>query len=424
MRRDLIGGLSLLLILATADLRAQEQTAPQLTLEQAVQAAAERSPVLRAQRAEVEEARARLLTAQTFPFNPEVSTEAARRSAPGDSSTDRGVEVSQEIELGGQRGRRVAVAVADLQAAEARFRRNERLLAGRVAVAFAEAVRARELLRIEEADAELARELLAFEERRLEAGKVTQIDVNLARAAAGRSVRRVELARGAYLEARSVLAEATALAPNPPPEPVGGLQTGAPAPAPLEELLRLALENREDLLAFRREREAARAQIDLAQARTRPNLVARVFKNQEEGTDDIVGGGVAIAIPIFSRNRGEIAEARAAADRVEAQAEAAQLTVQQEVASAFARYQAASAAAAGLGQQVIGTLEENLRLLQRSLEEGKIDRTELFLFRREFVESQREYLDALSEAWQSRVELDLAAGRLPVPTDPNRSIEP
>ena len=41
-----------------------------------------------------------------------------------------------------------------------------------------------------------------------------------------------------------------------------------------------------------------------------------------------------------------------------------------------------------------------------------------------WVSSQREYLDALSEAWQSRVELDLAAGRLPVPTDPNRSIEP
>lgn len=73
---------------------------------------------------------------------------------------------------------------------------------------------------------------------------------------------------------------------------------------------------------------------------------------------------------------------------------------------------------------MIGSLEENLRLLQRSLEAGKINRTELFLFRREFVESQREYLDAVSSAWQARVQLDLAAGRLPISTLTNRSIEP
>lgn len=405
-------------------LQAQEPPAPGLTLEQVLQAAVDRSPVLRAQRAEVEGARARLATAETFPFNPEVSAEAANRSVSGDRSTDSGLEVSQELELGGQRRKRVAVATAELAAAEARFRRNERLLAGRVALAFGEAVRARELLRIEEADAALARELLSFEERRLEAGKATQIDVNLARAAAGRSVRRVELAKGTYLEGRNLLAEAAALDSNPAPEPLGGLEAGALPPVPLEELLQMALANREDLFAFQKEREAARAEVDLARARTRPNLVARVFRNREGGTDDITGAGVAIAIPIFNRNRGEIAEARATASRVDAEAEAARLTARQEVASAFARYQAGSAAAAGLGQQVLGTLEENLRLLQRSLEEGKINRSELFLFRREFVESQREYLDALAGAWQARIELDLAAGRLPVPTASNGSVEP
>ena len=74
--------------------------------------------------------------------------------------------------------------------------------------------------------------------------------------------------------------------------------------------------------------------------------------------------------------------------------------------------QASNAAARGLGEQVIGSLEENLGLLQRSLEAGKISRTEVFLLRREFVESQREYLDALSQALRARVQLDLAAGRI------------
>ena len=413
-----------LAFLLAAALPAQEVSAPRLTLDDFIAAAFERSPELRARRAELEEARARRLTAQTYPFNPEVTVEGAGRSAPGGSSTDRGLEVSQEIEIAGQRARRVEVAEAALAAAEARFQRVQRVLAGDVSLAFAEAVRARELRRIEEADVGLARSLLQFEERRLEAGASTQIDLNLARAAAARGIRRVELARGAYLQARSALAQVAGLDPGAPPEPSGGLETSAPDSLVLGDLIRSAVEGREDLAAFRREEEAARAQVRLEQALARPNLIARAFQEREEGTDDIAGASLSVGIPLFNRNRGGIAEARAAADRTVAETAAARLVIEREVASAFAAYQAASAAAEALRGQVIGNLEENFRLLQRSFEEGKIGRTELFLFRREFVESQREYLDALAEARQGRIRLDLAAGRLPVPLQSTRSNQP
>lgn len=412
--------LGLALALSVSALSAQEPVAPGLSLEQALQLAFERSPELVASRAELDEARARLVTARTYPYNPEVSAEGARRSGPGTQSTDRSLEVSQEIEIGGQRGRRTAVAQASLTATEARFRRAQRVLGGRVALAFAEAVRARELLRIEQTDAALARTLLDIEERRLEAGKATQIELNLARAATGRSVRRVELARGAYLDARSTLAEAVGMPPASPPQPVGDLAGGAAGTAglpPLPELVQAALANREDLAAFLGQAEAARAEIALERSLARPNLVASAFQEREEGTDDIAGVGLTIGIPLFNRNRGRIAEAEAAAQRVAAESAAARLAVEREVASAYAIYQAASAAAQGLGQQVIGSLEENLGLLQRSMEAGKISRTDVFLLRREFVESQREYLDALGEAWRARVQLDLAAARLPIPTD-------
>lgn len=417
-----------LAFLLAAALPAQEASAPALTLEEFLAAAFERSPELVARRAEVEEFRARLVTARTYPYNPEVSVQGARRSGPGGVDAEGGLEVSQEIEIGGQRGRRVAVAEASLAAAEARFGRDQRVLAGRVALAFSDAVRARELLRIEETDAALARSLLDIEERRLEAGKATQIELNLARAAAGRSIRRVELARGAYQEARSVLAEAVGLPPAAPPEPVGDLADfAAPGTAglpPLAELVQAALANREDLAAFRSQEEVARAEIALERSLARPNLVASAFQDREEGTDDIAGVGLTIGIPLFNRNRGRIAEASAAAQRVAAESAFARLAVEREVAAAYAVFQASSAAARGLGEQVIGSLEENLGLLQRSMEAGKISRTEVFLLRREFVESQREYLDALSVVWRAQVQLDLAAGRLPIPTQMNRSLEP
>jgi cobalt-zinc-cadmium efflux system outer membrane protein len=416
-------GLWLLLVLTAAHLTAQEPAA-QLTLEQALQAAFERSPELRARRAELEEARGRLLTARTYPWNPEVSIGSAARDGLEGSSTDRGIEVSQEVEIGGQRSRRSTVAQASLTGAEARFRHEERQLAGRAAVAFADAVRARELLRIEETDAALAGDLLQLEQKRLEAGAATQIELNLARAAAGRSNRRVELARGAYLEARSVLAEIIGLEPAAPPEPAGDLAAGSIPLPPLGELVRTAQENRADLAALRKFEEASRAQVALEKSLAIPNLVVRAFQNREGSTDDIAGGGVALGVPLFNRNRGAIAEARAAADRAAAETAVGRLLVEREVATAFAAYQAASAASEGLRAQVIGNLAENLSLLQRSFEEGKISRGDLFLFRRELVDSQRDYLDATAQAIQARVRLNLAAGRLPLSIEPNRSPEP
>ena len=148
-----------------------------LTLEETLALAQERSPVIRAQRAEVEAARGRLQTARTYPYNPELSLEGARRTSPGGDSSDRAIEASQEIEIGGQRGRRVAVAEASFEGAEARLARARRVLASDVAIAFADALRARDALRIDEADAAVADTLLRLEERRLEAGVGTQVTV-------------------------------------------------------------------------------------------------------------------------------------------------------------------------------------------------------------------------------------------------------
>jgi outer membrane protein TolC len=85
------------------------------------------------------------------------------------------------------------------------------------------------------------------------------------------------------------------------------------------------------------------------------------------------------------------------------------------VTAAHARLQAAVAATGRLRGQVIGSLEESLDLLQRSFSAGKVGAMELLVFRREFVESEREYVAVLADAWRARIELDLAAGRLSVP---------
>jgi cobalt-zinc-cadmium efflux system outer membrane protein len=384
-----------------------------LTLESALTLAAERSPVLRARRQEVEEARGRLATARAFPFNPELELTVADRSSPGASTTDRGLGVSQELELAGQRRLRGAAAGRELAAVEAQLLRERRLLAARVAWTFAEALRARDLLAIEELDTELTRSFLELTETRLGAGAATQLDVNLARAAAGRALLARELAAAADLTARAQLAEEVGLEPSPLPEIRGGFPDAAGEPPPLAELLAAAAARRADLAALRQLSQARRERVELARKKKLPNLRLGAFVEREEGTDDILGAAFSLTLPVLNRHRGAVLEAEAASRRAEHEIEALRRSVAAQVVAAHADLTAAATAAEQLRTRVMGSLEESLDLLRRSFQAGKIGSTELLLFRRELVESRREHVETLARLRSARITLDLAAGRLP-----------
>jgi len=387
-----------------------EPPARQLTLDQALQEASERSPSLAAQRALLEQAEGRLVTAKTYPHDPALIFEGANREGAGESSTDHGVKVTQVIEIGGQRRRRVARASAELDSARANFQREERLLAAGVRAMFVEAIRARELHEVEQANTELARSLAEVARKRFEAGSVPQMEVNLAQVQVGRAERDLRLEEGAYEVACAVLGEMIGLDPTHSPEPIGKLDLPPRPSASVSDLVEGALRHRADLEAFRTTVEATRARIDLARRDVVPNLAVEAFYGREEGTDRLLGGEIGIRIPLFNRNRGPIAEARAAERRAVADTEAARLRVRREVVATRAQYDAFSEASSNLQQHVLGTLEDNLLLLQLSFEAGKIGWTEVLVFRREFVDIQRDYIDTLADARLAGIALDLAAG--------------
>ncbi len=400
------------LSLASSPLADQAQP-PQLSLDQALREAFARSPLLAARRASLQEAEARVVTAETYPHDPALQVEGANRDGAGDSSTDWALKLTQAIEIGGQRRQRLARASADLDAAAAGFRREERLLAARVGAVFVEALRARELLGVEQANAELVQSIAGVARRRFEAGAVPQLEVNLAEVQVGLARRSLRLARAAYEVACAALAEVVGLDPVQSPEPVGQLELPPQTPVSVSELVDGALRHRADLEALRSTIETARARIRLARREVVPDLALEAFYEREEGTDRLLGGGIGVRIPLFNRNRGPIAEARAAERRAVADSEAAALRIRREVVEARARYEAARDASATLREHVLGTLDENLLLLQRSFEAGKTGWTEVLVFRRGFIDNQRAYIESLADARLAGIELDLAAGRSP-----------
>ena len=90
-------------------------SADEVVLETALAEAMSHSPELTRAAAAVAEARGRLVAARTYPYNPQIEVEGADRSgADGGSTTDRGLALSQQIEIAGQRGKRIAEARAPI----------------------------------------------------------------------------------------------------------------------------------------------------------------------------------------------------------------------------------------------------------------------------------------------------------------------
>ena len=386
-----------------------------MTLEQALALAFERNPRIQESAARVALAEGVLLGARTYPFNPVLEAEHASRDDGNERTSDREIALSQEIEIAGQRGKRMATASAAAEAARAASTRSRQELAARVESAFAAVLRARELAALAAFEREVAAELAAFEQRRLDAGAGTLIDVNVTRAAEGRAERRVALALADEAAARASLAEVVALPVAELPGVAGKLPDAWPPPAGLAELELLALDRRSDLLALRSEIGAATARIRLERSLAAPNLVIGVAKGREADREDLDTLRAGLAIPLFQRNQGGIATARAEEALLSAELAAAELAVRREVAAAWSQAEATSRALAVFLQTVAGTLEENLDLVQRGLAAGKLRGSEVLVFRRELIDSRRELIEAAADAWLAQIELDLATGSTPVP---------
>ena len=108
----------------------------ELQLEEALARARGVSPLVRAAAADVAAARGRLAQARLFPANPVLSADLARHTDPTTAQIDRGVALAQEIEVGGQRGLRVAAADHDVVRAEYLLADRRRLVDGEVRRSF------------------------------------------------------------------------------------------------------------------------------------------------------------------------------------------------------------------------------------------------------------------------------------------------
>jgi len=382
-----------------------------LTLSRAIQIAMENNLELRAAAADLAAARGRLEGAEILtPHNPELSGGVSRRFAPAGDATEADASLSQELEIAGQRSQRIAAARANLSNVSAAIEHLRLQIASDVKVAFTDALAK---IRMEgfALDAEiLAKELYQTAVDRRDAGAATDLEVNLAGIERAQARRVILLASRARADSLAELRRLLALPPGGQLPIEGDLvptERLATDPTTLE---RRALAGRHDLESLDHLVRAQVEEIELARSEAWPNLTLSATYSHEEGTDHIMGVGLSIPLPLFNRNQGRIAEARARAERARSQLESGRLLVQREVALAYRRYQTAREVVEVFDRNILAQVTENLQLLRTSFRAGKIGPIQVLLVQRDLVRTRQEYIESVAELLRARARLELAVG--------------
>jgi outer membrane protein, heavy metal efflux system len=179
-----------------------------------------------------------------------------------------------------------------------------------------------------------------------------------------------------------------------------------------DALARLLTESPELRIA---ETVTARSTLAVDQARRAvvPDVVVRAGahynKERLEVNNRAVGwqgsAEVGVELPIFNRNQGNVAAARAEAERARFAVERTRLDLRSRLAAAFREYQDAVAAAERYRTTMIPKAQEAYELYQRSFRQMAAAYPQVLIAQRNLFQIQEDYSQTLIGAWQRAVEI-------------------
>ena len=355
-------------------------------------------------------AEARVRQARVRP-NPSLGVEFGNVLGSGPYSdfgnAETSVSISQDLELWGRRRARVDAARAE--AGTAGLRRDLATVdaAGRLALAYAEAEAAQrraaladESLNLVIADARAALALVEQGREPLLRGIQGETEAAAARATADE----------AQAERDAAFARLTAVAMLP--APVTDIPVSLLDQAPMIA----AMPTARDPLAVRvaeAERETADRQIAVQRTLARPDINASVGFTRYEAEDATAFTfGVSMPLPLFDRNRGNIAAAQAEFRAADARLMSARQDAQADRAAAQARL-AASVSRVSAADAGVTSAEEAYRLSRIGFEAGRISQLELRATRTALITAQSAAVDARLARVRAEIDLARLDGRAP-----------
>jgi outer membrane protein, heavy metal efflux system len=394
-----------------------------VSLDQAIARAREQEPSMRAARTAIDVARGTQLQAG-LRRNPSLSMEFRGEPAGTDNQTVLSVEWPLDLF---RRDGRIAVADREAAAAELSIADRERRLAADVRARYGDVLAAvRDLAIVEELGAAMQRQYDLLRSR-VDAGAAPPIERDLLDV----ERRRLDAERLLLLgRTERAMIELKRSLGAPPAEPLR-----------LRDTLEDAVHHD---AASMPAAGSADARPDVREAEARVAVAdARVDRAQRDGRLDIslfggymrmdsgfpqfgvspagapervhgvfhyLTGGAMVSLPLFNRNQGELASARAERAGAASLHAAARLSAQTDIAGARALDQRAQQAVQVYREGAKALAARNLSIVQQSYELGRTTIFEVLAEQKRYLEFERAFTDTLRAAYEARTVLSRALG--------------
>jgi len=372
------------------------------------------SPRLVELEASIDAADGRAKQAAAWP-NPvagaEVEDIAGTGAYRGTAQSQTTLTISEPLEFGGQRGARAAAGRANLDVARARGVQQRADFGFDLAVAFATAEAAQSRVDLLSQDSDRVQEDLRIAHALVAAGKEGELRVVQIDAAVAAAEAELASARAEEIAALTRLGSLVGDESNYTSVKPSLLLTANPVRAE-------ALDASESLTAptiqtAQTERESADRRLIVEQRRAIPTPSLSIGVRRIAGDDATVWvAGFSIPIPLFDRNRGEIAAAHADVRAADARLNAARLEVAAQRRAVAAQVIAANSRLAATERGETAA-REAYRLARIGYEAGRTPLIELLSTRRAFTDAQLHSLDARLARVEAEASLARLAGRIP-----------
>ncbi len=355
--------------------------------------------------------------ATILPSNPAVSLSAGQPIgyALSSGALTWSVSVAQELEIGGQRGRRIELANAEQSAQARRVAATQREVARAALIAYFDALAARDRSVLAQRLGLVARALGAFASSRADVGLLSPVESAVAQAEA---VRLAQLELDAQLQLEEALTTLTSILGQDPTQGSVALD-GQLEPLQITELSsdRLvggAIAERADVQVAMAEKQAASQRAALLRASRVPNPTLSVFYRKDWFDERTAGIGLAFPLPLPSpigrTFAGEISEADALARRAKLETQKLQRNVRLEVLNARLALDTRRRELALYTPESIGQAEAGVEAIGEALRGQKIAIRDALLSEQALVELLLDYIEARHRLCLASVELAHAAG--------------
>ncbi|MCG6921430.1 MAG: TolC family protein [Acidobacteria bacterium] len=319
------------------------------------------------------------------------------------------------IETAGKRGHRLAMAAHLSEAARLEVASTAWQVRSRVRSGLVDLWAAEEETRLREEQQVLHQDNVRLLRLQWEAGAISAFELVQARLAADASRLALRDAERRRAEARVRLAEAVGV-PAEALDAVSlsfeGLETGPPE-ASLAEARSQALLHRTDILSELSAYAATQEALQLEIAKQYPDIHLGPAYEYDQG-DNKWTLGIGLTLPVFSRNRGPIAEAAARREEAAARFGALQARVLSEIGQALAGYRGALRLQSD-AEELVANLRREETTARSIFDLGEIARSDLVALQLQLGAMSLARLDAVTRARQALGVLEDAL-QSPLPT--------